>query len=174
MRLRSGALPTFLVTVNPIPGFSKALCTDCNENPGRFVRLPLAARKNSARLINRRIWTVFAMAATGPKALKPRGAYDRGRGVRSGSCDRSWWPCGHGNRDGGYARGGLADKYASLVQTAQSTVPLILFFARCTAMAHKTRLLGMRQSWAAYMKMLGSSQRKARTIAALKSRSRAF
>ena len=54
MRLRSGELPVFLVTVYPTPGTGSATGTACNTKPRLAILLPRAALRNCARFFRRR------------------------------------------------------------------------------------------------------------------------
>src|SRR5690242_12505561 len=68
MRLRSGALPIFLVTVSPRPGGSVSAAIPCSENAVRPARLPRAALRNCARLVRRlSVW-----GRSGPAVMRPR------------------------------------------------------------------------------------------------------
>lgn len=55
MRLRSVAVPVFLVTVKPTPGTESETLTACKTKPRLATLLPRAAFKNCARLTRRRI-----------------------------------------------------------------------------------------------------------------------
>ncbi len=70
MRLRSGELPTFLVTVKPTPGNTSSTGATCIPNAERPARLPRAALKNCERRLRRRnVASAGASAVIRPTAL---------------------------------------------------------------------------------------------------------
>ncbi len=80
MRLRSGELPVFLVTVKPTPGIASATAMACSEKPERPARAPLLALRNSDRLRSGRNPALEGAAVIAASGLKPRGACGRERG----------------------------------------------------------------------------------------------
>src|SRR5690606_39014603 len=71
MRLRSGELPTFLVTVKPTPASSSIAGIACSPNADRPARLTRAALRNCERRFRRRNFTdwIGSSAVIRPKPL---------------------------------------------------------------------------------------------------------
>lgn len=117
MRLRSGALPTFLVTVSPRPGVSAATAMACTDSAGRPARLPRAALRNCARLVRRRnpaccTRAVVTASPLGRQALAAESAAQ----VEN-------LAAGLGRHAGAEAMAPGADEFARLVSTLHSSIP---------------------------------------------------
>ena len=82
MRLRSGELPVFLVTVKPDARRSASSpAIACSEKAERPARLPRAALRNCARLVRRRKRRVVRRGRHRGPRLRPRASCGRARGA---------------------------------------------------------------------------------------------
>ena len=118
MRLRTTALPTFLVTVKPTRAASlspRSSTSSRKSRPRRFS--PRRTARNSARLRSLAGAGCGAcrFPATESPSLRRRAACGRDCGERRRRRGHPWWPCGHGNHAGACGRVWTADRYASFV-----------------------------------------------------------
>lgn len=108
MRLRTTALPIFLVTVIPsrMDGSPSSRSWTSRTNPGMGARRPrLAARKSARR----------RMICSGAVAVRPTATCGRANGELPEPCGRPRWPTGRGSRDDACGQGCSAGKCASSV-----------------------------------------------------------
>jgi hypothetical protein len=123
IRLRTGELPVFLVTVSPKrgPAASPGLTLACRVKAGAPTRRPLPARWNSARCFSRPQGRGVGIdgsskafrAGTRGVEFRRRASCGRGRGGRSAPCGRRRSPCARENHAGVCARVCSADRCAS-------------------------------------------------------------
>lgn len=128
MRLRSTALPTFLLTVKPnlapstgaLPLSSpRRLASRTNSDVAK--RAPLRIRKNSGRRLRvairavggRGIWTCAVAMHPSVAGLKPTGACGPLHAGAPAPCGRQPFPCACGSHGAACERPCSADKYAS-------------------------------------------------------------
>ncbi len=128
MRLRSTALPTFLLTVKPnlapstgaLPLSSpRRLASSTNSDVAK--RAPLRIRKNSGRRLRvairavggRGIWTCAVAMHPSVAGLKPTDACGPLRAGAPEPCGRQPFPCACGSHGAACERPCSADKYAS-------------------------------------------------------------
>lgn len=162
MRLRAGAEPFFLVTVNPIPGLSSGTGAVCKVKPRRLTRLPRAALKNCARRVSRRKGTSEPATAA---ARKPRS----GRQFLAAACAAGIQNLaavlgGHAGTEtmtAGTHQAARLESTLHCIKPRPRTVPLFIFCARLPPQRHGTGTArSLRQSWAAYRKNPPPSQRR--------------
>jgi hypothetical protein len=119
VRLRTTALPTFLVTVKPIrAGPGSGWSSACSTSPWVATFLPFAAtRKNSARRFRRagegRMWDTRGAADGRPSVLRRRAACGPWRGGSPPPGGRRRWPSGNGTRGGACGQASTVDRCAS-------------------------------------------------------------
>src|SRR5690349_22921565 len=117
MRLRSGELPVFLVTVSPTPGSVASVAMLWSEKAVRPARCPRAALRNCARLVRR-----LSPVLRGPAVIAARSLGGELLAAESAAQVQNL-AAALGRHAGAEAVAAGADEFARLVSTLHSFTP---------------------------------------------------